>query len=89
MYIEKIKIDKFRVLEDIEIRFQTPNSATADSETGNVVNVIAGVNGTGKTTLLECIRDTNTRMQTHPLSLNTMMPSIKAILTDKNAGKSP
>ena len=55
MYIEKIKIDKFRVLEDIEIRFQTPNSATADPETGNVVNVIAGVNGCGKTSLLEAI----------------------------------
>lgn len=55
MYIEKIKIDKFRVLEDIEIRFQTPNSATADPRTGNVVNVIAGVNGCGKTSLLEAI----------------------------------
>ena len=55
MYIEKIKIDKFRVLEDIEIRFQTPNSATADPETGNVVNVIAGVNGCGKTSLLEAM----------------------------------
>ncbi len=55
MYIEKIKIDKFRVLEDIEIRFQTPNSATADPETGNVVNVIAGVNGTGKTSILESV----------------------------------
>lgn len=55
MYIEKIKIDKFRVLEDIEIQFQVPQSATADPETGNVVNVIAGVNGTGKTSLLEAL----------------------------------
>ena len=57
MYIEKIKIDKFRVLEDIEICFQAPNSATAHPETGNVVNVIAGVNGCGKTSLLEAIYD--------------------------------
>lgn len=55
MYIEKIKIDKFRVLEDIEIHFQPPGGATADPETGNVVNVIAGVNGTGKTTILNSI----------------------------------
>ena len=55
MYIEKIKIDKFRVLDDIEIQFQVPQSATADRETGNVVNVIAGVNGTGKTSLLEAL----------------------------------
>lgn len=55
MYIEKINIHKFRVLEDIEIHFQPPGGATADPETGNVVNVIAGVNGTGKTSLLEAI----------------------------------
>lgn len=55
MYIEKIKIDKFRVLEDIEIHFQPPGGATADPETGNVVNVIAGVNGCGKTSLLEAV----------------------------------
>jgi predicted ATP-dependent endonuclease of OLD family len=55
MYIEKIKIDKFRVLEDIEIHFQPPGGATADPETGNVINVIAGVNGTGKTSLLNII----------------------------------
>ena len=55
MYIEKFKINKFRVLEDIEIRFQPPGGATADPETGNVVNVIAGVNGCGKTSLLEAI----------------------------------
>ncbi len=57
MYIEKIKVDKFRVLEDIEIHFQPPGGATADPETGNVVNVIAGVNGTGKTTVLNAIYD--------------------------------
>lgn len=59
MYIEKIKIDKFRVLEDIEIHFQPPCSETADSDTGNVVNVIAGVNGCGKTTVLEAIYSKN------------------------------
>ena len=55
MYLEKIKINKFRVLEDLEVKFQSPNSATADPATGNIVNVIAGVNGTGKTSLLEAI----------------------------------
>lgn len=59
MYIEKIEIKKFRVLENMEgnnaIHFQPPGGATADPETGNVVNVIAGVNGTGKTSLLEAV----------------------------------
>ncbi|GEM_PF-1045286 len=91
MYLEKIEIKKFRVLENMEgnnaIHFQPPGGVTADPETGNVVNVIAGVNGTGKTTLLECIRDTNTRVQTHPLSLNTMMPSSKAVLMDSAGEK--
>lgn len=55
MYLEKINIKKFRVLEDIEVFFRSPSSATADAITGNVVNVIAGVNGCGKTSLLESI----------------------------------
>lgn len=55
MHVEKINIDKFRVLEAIEIKFQPPNSKTAHLETGNVVNVIAGVNGCGKTTILNAI----------------------------------
>ena len=55
MYIEKIRINEFRVLEDIEVRFQKPGGETADPETGNVVNVVAGVNGTGKTSLLTVI----------------------------------
>lgn len=55
MYIEKLQIHKYRVLEDIEIRFQPPNGETADPETGNVVNIIAGVNGSGKTTLLKAV----------------------------------
>jgi predicted ATP-binding protein involved in virulence len=55
MYLEKIEIKKFRVLEDIEVRFQSLNSDTACLATGNIVNVIAGVNGCGKTSLLEAI----------------------------------
>ncbi|MEB4591851.1 hypothetical protein VSS37_12740 [Candidatus Thiothrix sp. Deng01] len=67
MYIEKIKIDKFRVLEDIEIHFQPPGGETADPETGNVINVIAGVNGGGKTTILNLINSTDERVQTNQL----------------------
>lgn len=57
MYIEKIKINKFRVLEDIEVRFQGPDLSAVEEGrgNGNVVNVIAGVNGTGKTSFLESI----------------------------------
>lgn len=57
MYIEKIKINKFRVLEDIEVRFQGPDLSAVEEGrgNGNVVNVIAGVNGTGKSSLLEAI----------------------------------
>lgn len=55
MYLEKINIHKFRVLQELEVKFQVPKSATADPTTGNIVNVVAGVNGTGKTSLLEAI----------------------------------
>ena len=57
MYIEKIKINKFRVLEDIEVRFQVPDLTAVDEGRGNgdVVNVVAGVNGTGKTSLLDAL----------------------------------
>jgi predicted ATP-binding protein involved in virulence len=57
MYLEKINISDFYVLKDIEICFQTPVPyAQADSaETGNVINVVAGVNGCGKTSLLDAI----------------------------------
>ncbi len=48
MFIRNINIKKFRVLNDIEINFRTP-----DNE--NIVNIIAGVNGSGKTSLLEAI----------------------------------
>jgi predicted ATP-binding protein involved in virulence len=53
MHLEKIDIKNFRVLKNIEISFQTPN----DVEKNNVVNVIAGVNGCGKTSLLDAIFD--------------------------------
>lgn len=53
MHLKKINIKNFRVLKDIEISFQTPN----DVEKNNVVNVIAGVNGCGKTSLLDAIFD--------------------------------
>jgi predicted ATP-binding protein involved in virulence len=61
MYIEKIEIKKFRVLENMEgdnaLYFQPPGGLTADPETGNVVNVIAGVNGCGKTSILDLLSD--------------------------------
>jgi predicted ATP-binding protein involved in virulence len=50
MYINSLNIEKYQVLEYINIDFQIPK----DDE--NIVNVIAGVNGCGKTTLLEWIR---------------------------------
>ena len=58
MYLEKINITEFRVLKDIEICFKTPvPEQTASEETGNVINVLAGVNGCGKTSLLDVIFD--------------------------------
>ena len=53
MHIEKIKLNKFRVLQDMEVQFLVPPSGA--NEHGNTVNVVAGVNGTGKTSLLEAI----------------------------------
>lgn len=53
MHIEKIKLNKFRVLQDMEVRFLVPPSGA--NEHGNTVNVVAGINGTGKTSLLEAI----------------------------------
>ncbi|QTR49255.1 AAA family ATPase [Candidatus Thiothrix anitrata] len=65
MYIEKIEIKKFRVLENMEgnnaLCFQPPGGVTADPETGNVINVIAGVNGCGKTSVLELVFDLQQR----------------------------
>ena len=53
MHIEKIKLNKFRVLQDMEVKFLVPPSGA--NEHGNTVNVVAGINGTGKTSLLEAI----------------------------------
>ncbi len=47
MYIESIHIKEFRIFKDLELKFQPPENGE------NVINVIAGVNGCGKTTLLE------------------------------------
>ncbi len=47
MYIESIYIKEFRILKDLQLKFQPPENGK------NVINVIAGVNGCGKTTLLE------------------------------------
>jgi len=53
MHIEKIKLNKFRVLQDMEVQFLVPPLRA--NEHGNTVNVVAGINGTGKTSLLEAI----------------------------------
>ena len=53
MHIEKIKLNKFRVLQNMEVEFLVPPAEA--NEHGNTINVVAGVNGTGKTSLLEAI----------------------------------
>ena len=53
MYINSLHIDKYKVLEDLKIDFQIPEDSKL--ENGNIVNVIAGINGSGKTSLLEWI----------------------------------
>ena len=50
MHINRIKIDEFRVLENLKIEFQVPDDKK------NIINVIAGVNGSGKTSLLTLIK---------------------------------
>jgi predicted ATP-dependent endonuclease of OLD family len=55
MFIESINIKKFRVLEEITINFRTPDNKESTLDNGNIVNIIAGVNGSGKTSLLEAI----------------------------------
>jgi len=49
MYINSLNIEKYKIFENLEITFETPK------DNKNIVNVIAGVNGTGKTTLLELL----------------------------------
>jgi predicted ATP-dependent endonuclease of OLD family len=53
MYINSIHIEKYKVLGDLKIEFQIPENSTLQN--GNIVNVIAGVNGSGKTSLLELL----------------------------------
>lgn len=50
MYIDSIKIKDFRVLENITINFSSPENKK------NVINVIAGINGSGKTSILEALK---------------------------------
>jgi AAA15 family ATPase/GTPase len=71
MYLEKINITEFRVLKDIEICFKTPEpEQTASAETGNIINVLAGVNGCGKTSLLDAIFDSLKNQYNLPLLSN-------------------
>lgn len=86
MYIEKIKIDKFRVLKDIEIHFQLPGGATADPETGNVVNVVAGVNGCGKSTLLDLIDKIRNDADEKSRKINPFFPKNKSFISDDENG---
>jgi predicted ATP-binding protein involved in virulence len=49
MYIKEIYISDYKILHDLKIQLQPP------SPSRNMVNVVAGINGTGKTSLLEGI----------------------------------
>ena len=49
MYIKELKIKEYKILNNLTVKFQPPTSGN------NIVNVIAGINGTGKTSLLESI----------------------------------
>lgn len=49
MYIKEIYISEYKILNDLKIKLQPP------PKNKNLVNVIAGINGTGKTSLLEAI----------------------------------
>ncbi len=49
MYINEINIKRYKVLEDIKIKLKVPDK---DS---NIVNLIAGTNGSGKTSLIQLI----------------------------------
>ncbi len=54
MYFKSIHIKQYCMLEDLTLNFQAPRTPTA-KDNGNVVNVLAGANGTGKTSLFEGI----------------------------------
>jgi len=49
MYINSLHIEKYKIFENLKIKFEIPKNNK------NIINVIAGVNGTGKTTLLELL----------------------------------
>ncbi len=49
MYIQSIKIEQYKILKDLELTFQAPKNGE------NVLNVVAGVNGCGKTSLLHSL----------------------------------
>ncbi|MCK5523892.1 MAG: AAA family ATPase [Thiomargarita sp.] len=49
MYIKEMVISEYKILNDLKIQLQPPSNSK------NIVNVIAGINGTGKTSLLESI----------------------------------
>ncbi len=49
MYIKEMVISEYKILNDLKIQLQPP------PKDQNIVNVIAGINGTGKTSLLESI----------------------------------
>jgi len=51
MYINELHIEKYKVLEDIHINFQVPK------DNQNALNILAGPNGCGKTSLLELLID--------------------------------
>jgi predicted ATP-binding protein involved in virulence len=97
MYLEKINISEFRVLKDIEICFKTPEpEQIASAETGNVINVLAGVNGCGKTSLLDAIFD---RLNRYNMEVSITLSELggidesKCVLADQlnaeNRGKQP
>jgi predicted ATP-dependent endonuclease of OLD family len=55
MYINSVEIEKYKIFENLKIEFQIPENSKL--ENGNIVNVVAGVNGSGKTSLLEYLFD--------------------------------
>jgi len=76
MYINSIEIEKYQILEDLEIKFQIPKGGK------NIVNIIAGVNGSGKTTLLKWILG---RSYKHFTNFNgVMIIDDKIIFNDDN-----
>ncbi len=68
MHLKRIHIEKYRVLEDLTINFQVPHTPSKENN-GNVVNVIAGVNGTGKTSLFDAIVQEMGMTFIHPHSI--------------------